>query len=183
MLAIVDEMNRVLRKAVLLHSEAAIETALDSMAKEMTRELAHENPLLLCVMNGGIVPMGRLLTRLHFPLELDYIHATRYQGKTTAGELEWRVVPRRSLQNRTVVLVDDILDGGLTLQAIVDYCKEQGANAIYSAVLVTKDRTRPPAGLQKADFVGVAVDDVYVFGYGLDYQEYWRNAPGIYTIG
>ncbi len=182
MLAIVDEMNRVLRKAVLLHSEAAIEAALEKMAKEMTKELAHENPLLLCVMNGGIVPMGRLLTRLHFPLEIDYVHATRYKGQTTGGELEWRVLPRRSLHNRTVVLVDDILDGGITLQAIVDYCKQQGANAIYSAVLVAKNRSRPANGLQQADFVGVEVDDVYVFGYGLDYQEYWRNAPGIYTV-
>jgi len=81
-----------------------------------------------------------------------------------------------------VVIVDDILDTGLTLQAVVDSCLAEGADKIYCAVLVDKMGARKPNGLVAADFVGLRVDNYYVFGYGLDYKEYLRNAPGIYAV-
>ena len=81
----------------------------------------------------------------------------------------------------TVLVVDDILDEGLTLAAILAYCHEQGASAVYSAVLVEKLHKRRASGLA-ADFVGVQVEDRYVFGYGMDYHGYWRNVKGIYAV-
>ena len=87
-----------------------------------------------------------------------------------------------SLEGRTVVVIDDILDGGVTLAGVLDMCHAQKALKVYSAVLVDKETTRLPGGLHQADFVGLTVPDRYVFGYGLDYKGYLRNAPGIFAV-
>lgn len=174
-----EEIKHVRATADLLHSEQEIELAIDKMAQEINIALADHNPLLLCVMNGGVVTFGKLLTRLSIPLTIDAINASRYQNLTSGGRIEWLVKPVTSLKGRTVLLVDDILDEGITLQAICQYCREQGATAVYSAVLVDKilDHQKPIT----ADFIGLKVENRYVFGYGMDYKGYLRNAPGIYA--
>ena len=86
------------------------------------------------------------------------------------------------MEGRTVLLIDDILDGGVTLAEIINYCKQQGATAIYTAVLLDKYQKRIPEGLADADFVGLRVEDHFVFGFGMDYYEYLRNMPGIYCV-
>lgn len=179
---ITAHINEVFERSTLLFTQAEIDQALDKMAQEIELKLADKNPVLLCVMVGGLVPLGNLLLRLTFPLEVDYVHATRYQGATTGGKLDWIVKPRTDLRNRTVLVVDDILDGGITLNDILQEVQALGAAEVYSAVLVDKYQKRQPEGLQAADFVGLRVDDHYVFGYGMDYKEYLRNAPGIYCV-
>lgn len=174
-----NEIQQVASRADLLYSEAAVETAIDNMAETINLFLAERNPLLLCVMNGGVVLMGKLLTRLNFPLTLDAINASRYRNQTSGGEIDWIQKPRTELKGRTVLLVDDILDEGLTLSAIYDFCREQGASSIYSAVLVDKKLGHPKP--IQADFVGLEVENRYIFGYGMDYKGYLRNAAGIYA--
>jgi len=137
--------------------------------------------LTLAVMLGGLIPAARLLDRLDFPLDVDYIHATRYRGEIRGTELQWRARPSAELRDRVVLIVDDILDEGLTLAGIVDYCRSAGAAEIYTAVLVDKQHDRKPA-IQRADFTGLRVEDRYVFGYGMDYKGYLRNAPGIFAV-
>ncbi len=175
-----QESTKVMAEADLLCSQQQIDAALDVMAVKIKQQLGDQNPLVLCVMTGGLVPAGMLLPRLDFPLNLDYIHATRYGHKTEGGELEWIVKPSKPLKDRVVLLIDDILDEGLTLEAIVHDCKSAGAKAVYSAVLVEKIRDR--AIDIKADFVGVEVEDRYLFGFGMDYKGYLRNAAGIYAV-
>lgn len=175
-------IEQVYRRADCLHNKAAVEAALDKMAVEMTAVLKDKNPLLLCVMVGGIIPAGQLLVRLDFPLQVDYAHASRYNGGTRGQELQWIVRPRMSLEGRTVVVIDDILDGGVTLAGVLEECRIQNAGEIHSVVLVDKETTRLPGGLAQADFVGLTVPDRYVFGYGLDYKGYLRNAPGIFAV-
>lgn len=175
-------IQNVFAKSTCLYSKQEIDTALDTMAAEIHAKLENTNPVLLCVLKGGIVLTGNLLPRLDFPLELDCVHATRYRGNLTGGEITWQVVPTTSLENRTVLIMDDILDGGITLSSIIEFCKTQKARAVYTAVLLDKTAARLPGGLPKADFTGLEVDDRYVFGYGLDYKEYLRNAPGIYEV-
>ncbi|MFZ5594374.1 MAG: hypoxanthine-guanine phosphoribosyltransferase [Pseudomonadota bacterium] len=175
-----QEAKAVYAKADRLWSLKEIEAALDCMAADITATLADKNPLVLCVMNGGLIPAGGLLPRLDFPLQLDYIHATRYRGATQGGVLHWVVKPSHSLEDRVVLLIDDILDEGVTLAAVIDYCKAEGASEVYSAVLVEKLHDRKN-GLQ-ATFKGLDVEDRYVFGYGMDYKGYYRNAPGIYAV-
>lgn len=177
-----EEVKAVLKNAECLYSFAEINQALDRMASEITHKLEDSNPLVLCVMSGALITMGHLLTRLHFPLEIDYIHATRYRGTNRGGDLHWLVEPRRELKDRTIIVIDDIMDGGLTLAAIIDYCKQFNAKAIYTAVMVSKNRTREPGVNFEPDFVGVKTEDRYLFGFGLDYEEYLRNVPGIYAV-
>lgn len=177
-----QHIRDVLAKSTCIYSKIEVEAALDKMAAEISYRLSHENPIFLCVVVGGIVPMGNLLPRLDFPLEVDYIHATRYQRKINGEELQWKVVPESSLKNRTVLIVDDILDGGVTLSAITSYCREKGARSVLTAVLVDKLNARLSNGLATADFSGLHVDNHYVFGYGMDYKGYLRNAPGIYMV-
>lgn len=177
-----NHIRDVFAKSSPLFSKAEVDAALDKMATEIHDRLANANPIFLCVVVGGIVPLGNLLPRLDFPLEVDYIHATRYGNKTVGTELIWKMVPQSSLKNRTVVVVDDILDGGVTLAEIVKYCQAQGAKAVLTAVLVEKYNARLPEGLPTADFHGLQADNHYVFGYGMDYKGYLRNAPGIYVV-
>ncbi|WP_394752906.1 hypoxanthine-guanine phosphoribosyltransferase [Crenothrix sp.] len=175
-----NEIQQIQQTSQLLHTERQVEAALDVMAQQINTVLADKNPLVLCVMNGGIVVAGKLLTRLTMPLTIDAINATRYQNKTIGQIIEWVLKPSVSIKNRTVLIVDDILDEGITLKAIQEYCLEQGASAVYSAVLVNKilDHQKPIA----ADFVGLDVENRYVFGYGMDYKGYLRNAAGIYAV-
>ena len=181
-MTIPEKIRSVYKKSSQLFTSKEVEAALDQMASKIHAELHDKNPVLICVMIGGMVPMGNLLPRLDFPLEVDYVHATRYRGDIKGGELHWKVRPSLDLRDRTVLVVDDILDGGVTLSAILREIKEMGAADTYSAVLVDKHHKRVENGLQKADFVGLQVDDHYIFGYGMDYHEYLRNAPGIFVV-
>lgn len=176
------KIKNVYEKSTCLFTTREVEAALDRMAINIHEKLHDKNPIILCVMIGGLVPMGNLLPRLDFPLEVDYVHATRYRGGVRGGELEWFVKPRVDLRGRSVLVVDDILDGGVTLSAILSEVKSMGALDVLSAVLVDKHHKRVENGLQHADFVGLEVDDHFIFGYGMDYNEYLRNAPGIFVV-
>jgi hypoxanthine phosphoribosyltransferase len=177
-----QKIKGVASRGKCLYNNEDIERALKSMATAIHSDLQDDNPIVLCVLIGGVVLTGKLLTLLDFPLQMDYIHASRYGDETVGSHLKWVVKPRLSLRGRTVLIVDDILDHGITLAGIVDYCLEQGAFAVKTAVLVEKQVERPASGLQKADYTGIIVENRYVYGYGMDYQGYLRNAPGIFVV-
>ncbi len=174
-----SEIKQVQKNARLLFSVNEVENAIDLMAENINACLANANPVLLCVMNGGIVVTGKLMTRLNFPLTIDAINVSRYGQQTSGSNLNWIQRPTGSLQNRNILIIDDILDEGITLQAIYQYCQEQGASQIYSAVLVEKQlaKVKPI----QADFIGLSVANHYIYGYGMDYKGYLRNAAGIYA--
>jgi len=175
-----QQAREVLARADCLHTAADVDRAYDRLAEAISAKLEGSDPLVLCVMTGALVPAGQLLTRINFPLQIDYIHATRYRGGTRSGELDWKVAPTTSLQDRVVLIIDDILDEGITLARILDYCRDQGAREVYCAVLVNKLHERK--ALETVDFVGLTVEDRYVFGCGMDYKGYLRNIPGIYAV-
>ena len=174
-----EEAQRVFDEAECLFTAAQVHAAMDVMAHDISHAVGGRDPLILCVMTGGIIAVGQLLPRLDFPLQLDYIHATRYAGQTSGGELRWIAKPRVSLTGRVVVVIDDILDEGITLAAIVQNCKSEGASEVYSAALVNKRHARKNDF--RTDFTGLEVDDRYVFGFGMDYKGYLRNAQGIFA--
>lgn len=171
---------RTLEEADCLYDHREVEQALDRMAASIEDRLGERNPLVLAIMNGGIVFTGQLVPRLNMPLELAYIHATRYRKKMQGDVLQWLRQPPQSIQGRVVLLLDDILDEGITLKETVEACFKHGAASVQSAVLVRKRHDRN-VGFE-ADYVGLNVPDRFVFGYGMDYQGYLRNAPGIYAV-
>jgi hypoxanthine phosphoribosyltransferase len=176
----VEDAVDVMRQAECLFTMADIHAACDRLASAINRDLAGRELIVLCIMNGGLVATGLLLPRLTMPLRVDYLHATRYREQTSGTDLHWRVEPSNDLAGRHVLVVDDILDEGYTLQAIMDFCEAQGAASVSAAVLVQKVHergVRPPVA-----YIGLQVPDRYVFGAGMDYRGYWRNAAGIYAV-
>lgn len=176
-----SEAQSVLQNADCLHSEAAIVAAYDRMAAAIRKDYEGKQPLFLCVMIGGLHPTSEITQRLHFPFQIDYLHATRYRGETTGGGLLWKAYPEISVSGRDVLVIDDILDEGHTLAAILESLKKQEAASVRVAVLAEKLHDRKAPGI-KADYVGVTVEDRYVFGCGMDYKSYWRQLPAIYAV-
>ncbi len=176
------EAERVRAEADCLHDERAVQAAYDRLAAAIGREYAGRNPLLLCVMIGGLQPTAEIARRLPFAFELDYLHATRYRGATQGGGLVWKRQPDvRRLEGRDVLVIDDILDEGHTLLAIRQALLGFSPASLKVAVLTEKlhDRRAPGA---RAEFIGLQVEDRYVFGCGMDYKEYWRQLPAIYAV-
>ena len=169
------------RAARRLYSARDVARALDRMAANLTPRLEHSNPVVLAVMHGGAFAALELSKRFEFPHEFDYVHVTRYRGGTRGRELTWRVRPSKALADRTVLVVDDILDHGKTLRALEAELDRVGVKERFSAVLVVKElrrkRTRPRVVVS-----GLTVGDLYVFGSGMDYHGYWRGLSGIHAV-
>lgn len=171
----------ILRQAILIHDEASVLQAIDRVAQEITALLSIENPLVLCVMGGGVVFTGQLLPKLAFPLEFGYVQASRYHNRTHGDtQLAWQVKPGEEVRGRTVLVLDDILDEGLTLAEIKAQCLSLGASRVIVAVLAEK--VLPQQKPIQADFVGLEVPNQYVFGCGMDAYGWWRNLPAIYAM-
>ena len=159
---------------------AEVQAALERMAGEITERLAGKNPLVITVMNGGLVFAGQLLPKLPFALELSYVHVRRYGREIRGGELVWIAGPHESVTGRTVLLLDDILDEGHTLLAIRSRFVELGASEVLLAAFAVKIRKDPPRVM--ADFTGIRVPDRFVFGFGMDIGGSWRNLPSIRAL-
>lgn len=175
-----QEARTVLAEADLLCSVEQADAAVRRVAAEITARVGERNPLVLAVMGGAVVFAGQLLPQLAFPLDFDYLHATRYGDVTQGGQLQWLVEPRSEVAGRTVLVLDDILDEGITLAAIVARLQAMGATEVLCAVFAEKDlgHSKPLA----ADFVGVRLPNRYVFGYGMDVKGAWRNLPAVYAV-
>lgn len=174
------EARRALDTADLLHAEPQVAAALDRLAEQITARIGDRDPLILVVLHGGIVPASLLFLRLRFPFQVSYAHVTRYHDTTSAGAIQWVATPAAPVAGRVVLVVDDILDEGETLAAIVRQLEDSGAAEVLTAVLVNKSHSRKVGA--PADFVGLEVPDRYVFGCGMDYRGYWRNLPSIYAL-
>ena len=178
------EALAVQQNADCLFDEQQVEAVIETMADRLDRELAGQSAdgqiLALCVMTGAVILAGKLLPKVDAPMLLDYVHATRYRGATTGGKLAWLKRNELPIDGRTVVLIDDILDEGYTLEAIARHCADEGARRVITVVLAEKRHDRG-CGF-RADIVGLEVPDRYVFGYGMDYKGYLRNAPGIFAV-
>ncbi len=177
-----QELEQVMAEADLLISKADVEAALDRMATEITADLNDKLPVVYAIMNGGLAIAGQMMTRLNFPLEMGYMHATRYRGEFKGqADLQWQAMPSVPMQGRHVLILDDIFDEGHTLAEVISACEAQGALSVRTAVLVNKIHDRKHEGLS-VDYCGMEIEDRYVFGYGMDYRGFWRNAPGIYAV-
>lgn len=158
-----------------------MQAGLDKLAAQLQPYIDARDCVLLGVMNGGIYPLMELAARLQGDFLLDYCHATRYQGSTTGAEIVWLRAPSSRLRDRCVFVVDDILDIGDTLVAVVAACREQGAAEVYSAIQVVKDTPLRPPERHPDFWTGITVPDVYVYGCGMDVAEHWRHLPAIYA--
>ena len=171
----------VLDAATVLFTAGEVDAALDRMAAQITARLAGVEPVIVAVMNGGLFTAAELCKRLRMPFEFDYVHATRYGQSTTGRSLEWRVPPPATLRERAVLVVDDVLDRGVTLSVLIERLNAIGVGQLSTAVLIRKHFDPSPAR-PAVDFVGLETGDRYLFGRGMDYKGFWRGLPEIYGV-
>ena len=177
----IQDPRELLENSTVIADRDEVRAAVDRIAKEINAHYGDRSIILLVVMTGAIMPAAWIASRLKMPLQMDFIHATRYSGTTQGGEIEFRVPPRLNLQNQDVLIVDDIYDIGLTLQMIEHYCQAREARSVNSAVLIRKIHARETTGELPA-FIGMEVEDKYVFGCGMDAYEHWRHLHEIRAL-
>lgn len=174
-----QEARIALQQAELIVSAEEVQEAVARVAHEINSAFADKHPLVLSVMGGAVVFTGQLLPLLDFPLDFDYVHVSRYGNGQQGGALHWRVEPRENVRGKIVLVVDDILDEGETMNAVKQRVLELGAAGFYCAVFADKlNGKKKPI---HADFVGVELPDRFVFGFGMDIHGAWRNLPAIYA--
>lgn len=172
--------HQYIRDAECLFSQDDVSSAISAVASGLNADYKNAPPIILSVMTGAVFFTGQLMPHLTFPLEFAYVHASRYQKGVEGKEIKWTVKPGAEIKNRCVLVLDDILDEGITLKAIVDACYLLGAKQVKTVVLVEKSlgKSKPIS----ADYVGLTVPNRYVFGCGMDVYGWWRNLPAIYAL-
>jgi hypoxanthine phosphoribosyltransferase len=176
-----QDPRRYLERSVVLATRREVQAAVARMAAEINQHYGDQSIVLLIVMTGAVVPAAWLAARLEMPLQVDFVHATRYDGATEGGEIQFRAPPRLDLRGQHVLVVEDIFDVGLTLHSITSYCRSQGARSVRSAVLVRKLHDRETTG-QTPEFIGLDIGDHYIFGCGMDIHEHWRHLDEIRAL-
>ena len=173
--------QNILKHAECIATRSEVQQAIDDLAEEIRQDFHAKNPIVLCLMNGGLYLTAELTQRLDFPLRIDYIHATRYRGGTTGKDLQWLKEPSFNLANEHVLIIDDVYDEGVTLKEVEAKLLEQNPASINSLVLVDKLHHRKPPGFS-VRYVGMELEDKYLFGCGMDYFSHWRHLPQIYAV-
>jgi hypoxanthine phosphoribosyltransferase len=163
----------------LLFSANDIDTIISNMAVDITEDLGDTDPIILCVMNGGMPFTSKLMSKLQFSAEFDYCQVSSYTGRTP-GKLKFDKEPTVEMANRTVIICDDIFDTGHTMSALVEYCESRGAFAHVAVLLNKPDRN--DANSCTINYCGITIPDYWVYGFGMDQDDRWRNLDSIYYI-
>lgn len=165
--------------AKVMISEEEIAGAVTRIAREIDRDYAgpDKNLVLVCILKGSIVFMGDLMKKLTVPLEVDCMKVSSYgAGTTTSGSVHIRLdLLRSDLPSCDILIVEDIIDSGVTLSYLTEYLKLKGARSVKTCTLLDKPSRRKVD--YTPDYVGFEVPDEFVVGYGLDYNEKYRALP------
>ena len=174
-------MTTIPEEYELLFDAATVEHAVDQIAVRIALELTDALPVFVCIMNGGLPFMWDLTKRLNFPLAMDFLYATRYDGME-GGKVQIHTRPRTNLRDRNVVVVDDVIDHGVTIQAVVNEF-EGAAAAVWTAVLIDKYERSVGAECRtlEPDFAALTAPTRFLIGRGMDLDGLYRNLPGIYA--
>ena len=162
----------------ILFDEATIHRRLDELAARISEDYRDRDLTVVAILNGSVILMADLLRRIPLPLKLDCLSVASYHGGTkSVGELVFRQVSLPEVAGRHILILDDILDSGVTLATIREKLETAAPLSVRICVLLEKKRTRTRA--VEPDYVGFQIADEFVVGYGLDYMERYRNLPCI----
>ena len=160
--------------------EEEILKAVKEVGLAINRDLEGANPLFICVLNGAFMFAGDLMKIINIPCEITFIKLSSYDGLYTSGTVKEIIGLNESVVGRNVVVVEDIVDTGITMERILSSLKAKGASDIRIATFLQK-----PDALQKdinVDYVAMKIPNDFIVGYGLDYDGYGRNLKDIYTV-
>lgn len=162
----------------ILFDEVTIHRRLDELAARISEDYRDRELTVVAILNGSLILMADLLRRIPLPLKVDCLSVASYHGGTkSVGDLVFRQVSLPDVAGRHILILDDILDSGVTLATIRDKLETAGPSSVRICVLLEKKRTRTRA--VEPDYVGFEIADEFVVGYGLDYMERYRNLPCI----
>lgn len=165
----------------ILIDQHAIQTRIAELAATITRDYEGKELTIIALMKGSIVFLADLLRLIPLPLRLEIIPVSSYHGGTvSSGTVTLQTVPLPDIRERHLLLIDDILDSGKTLKFLTDYLQTKGPTSLRSCVLLHK-KAKTVEDIT-AHYVGFEIPDEFVIGYGLDYQEYYRNFPEIRVL-
>ena len=166
--------------ARVLISEEQLQKRVREMGAEIARDYVGKNPTVVCILKGAVMFYTDLLRNIPVPLTMDFMAVSSYGNKTkSSGEVEIRKDLSTSIENKHVLIVEDIVDSGFTLSYLTRMLASRGAASIRLATLLDKPARRAPGITLKSDYSGFVVGDEFVVGYGLDYAEHYRNLPYI----
>ncbi len=157
-----------------------IQNAVAKVGEQINRDMADKNPMFICVLNGAFMFAGDLMKVVNIPCEITFIKLSSYDGLYTTGTVKEVLGLSESVVDRNVVVVEDIVDTGITMEKIITSLEAKGAKEIKIATFLQK-----PAALQrdiKVDYVAMKIPNEFIVGYGLDYDGYGRNLKDIYTV-
>lgn len=161
----------------VLISEGQIQRRVRELSNEIAKEFAERELTVVAILNGTVMFLADLIRNLSLPLRLDFIGVSSYGSGTQSGELVFTKELRLDVRGRDVLLIDDILDTGKTLNRVLSKVRELGPRRIKTCVLLEKDV--PRLEQVTADYVGFSIPNLFVVGYGLDFAERYRNLPFI----
>lgn len=164
-----------------LVSSAQLASIYDRLAAQSAQDLQGLSPLVLCVMVGGLYATAEVTRRWGFAHDLGYLHATRYRGATSGGELHWKAPPSHAVRGRHILIIDDILDEGTTLVAIQEALRAEQPASVRTLVTCSKSHQRRDPRAQ-ADYIGIELPDRYLLGAGMDYHEAHRQYDRILAL-
>jgi len=157
-----------------------IKKALWEMAEKMNKELRDKNPLMICILNGSFMFSSDLMKLIDFPCEISFVKLSSYDGMGSTGIVKQLIGLNENIEDRTVVLLEDIVDTGVTIENLMNQLEAQKPKDVKVATLLFKpDACKKDV---KLDYVGLEIPNEFIVGYGLDYDGYGRNLPDIYTI-
>ena len=166
--------------ARILLTEEEIQNRVRELAQEISRDYADKNPTMICILKGAVMFYADLLRNIDVPVSMDFMAVSSYGNKSkSSGEVEIRKDLSTSIENKHVIIVEDIVDSGFTLSYLTRMLASRGAASIKLATLLDKPSRRAPGITLKSDYSGFEVADEFVVGYGLDYAEKYRNLPFI----
>ncbi len=177
-------LDTMLNRSETLYTNEAIHNGLKDMAKAINKDFKDKHPIFLCAVNGAIMAMGSLMENISIHCQMDNVNVSRFHGATSGeDQLTWYAKPRQSLKGRHIIIFDDILDAGITLSCLRDYCFNEGALTVTTAVLIDRIQERDHGLVQKPDYVVFELEKPeFLIGYGLDYKGYFRNLPDIKRV-
>ena len=160
----------------ILFTKERLAEKVKFLANELKHEYEGKNPLILCILKGSLIFTADLMRELDFPCTVDFMQASSYgSGAETSGTLKIKKDTDEDIKGRHVIIVEDILDTGVTLARLMDVLKNRGAASLSLCVLLNKPARRTER--VSADYIGFDIENEFVVGYGLDYNEKYRNLP------
>jgi hypoxanthine phosphoribosyltransferase len=168
------------KKFSLTIPETEILAAVRKVADAINHDIADKNPLFICVLNGAFMFASDLMKNVNIPCEITFIKLSSYDGLYTTGAVKEIIGLNESVVGRNVVVVEDIVDTGITMERILSSLRAKGANEIRVATFLQK-----PDALQRdiqIDYIAMKIPNDFIVGYGLDYDGYGRNLKDIYTL-